>query len=341
MIEPKVSVIVPIYNVEKYLDECMDSLLNQTLKDIEIIMVDDESPDGCPQMCDEYARKDSRVKVIHKKNGGLGFARNSGLDVATGEYVIFIDSDDFVSHDMLEKLYATAKAYNADEVRSGVVFYRNGKETIRRDVEQLTVFQGEKEVRQFVLDLCGPKPEDKRDCKYMMSVWLALHKRRVIEEHHVRFTSERQTLSEDLIFDLDLFPHMQCIVYMPDCFYRYRMNPNSLTHQFSMEKYRKYMVFLDIVRERLSSVFSEEEYRLHHQRLSFLYLRNAVSAVVHLAAPFKEKRAFLNAILQDGFWENLLQAYPYRRMDWKHRLYFSFLKRKAGMVLMMAHRFFL
>ena len=83
----KVSVIVPVYNVEKYLDRCMQSLLNQTLKDIEIIMVDDGSPDNCPKMCDDYAKQDSRVKVIHKKNAGLGLARNSGLEVATGEYV--------------------------------------------------------------------------------------------------------------------------------------------------------------------------------------------------------------------------------------------------------------
>lgn len=86
----KISIIVPIYNVEKYLDRCMDSLLNQTLKDIEIIMVDDGSPDNCPQMCDEYAKKDNRVKVVHKENGGLGYARNSGLDVATGEYVALL-----------------------------------------------------------------------------------------------------------------------------------------------------------------------------------------------------------------------------------------------------------
>lgn len=96
MSNPKVSIIVPIYNVEKYLDRCMASLLNQTLEDIEIIMVDDGSPDRCPKMCDEYAKKDSRVKVVHKKNGGLGYARNSGLDVATGEYVAFVDSDDYV-----------------------------------------------------------------------------------------------------------------------------------------------------------------------------------------------------------------------------------------------------
>lgn len=141
MTHPKVSVIVPIYNVEKYLDECIVSLLNQTLEDIEIILVDDESPDNCPKMCDEYANKDKRVKVIHKKNGGLGFARNSGLDVATGEYVAFIDSDDFIDLDMIEHLYNVATEYNADEVRCGIKFYVGGKFTERHDVDKLTVLE--------------------------------------------------------------------------------------------------------------------------------------------------------------------------------------------------------
>ena len=84
---PKISIIVPIYNVEAYLDRCMQSLIMQTLREIEIIMVDDESPDNCPTICDNYAKQDSRIKVIHKKNGGLGFARNSGLEIATGKYI--------------------------------------------------------------------------------------------------------------------------------------------------------------------------------------------------------------------------------------------------------------
>ena len=91
---PKVSIIVPVYNVEKYLKRCVDSLVGQTLKDIEIILVDDGSPDGCPKMCDDFVATDSRIKVVHKPNGGLGSARNAGLEVAKGEYVAFVDSDD-------------------------------------------------------------------------------------------------------------------------------------------------------------------------------------------------------------------------------------------------------
>lgn len=102
---PKVSVIVPIYNVEKYLPKCVDSIINQTLKDIEIILVDDESPDNCPQICDDYAKKDNRIKVIHQKNKWLSGARNSGIEIATGDYLCFVDSDDFIAPEMCEKLY--------------------------------------------------------------------------------------------------------------------------------------------------------------------------------------------------------------------------------------------
>lgn len=101
LIRPKVSIVVPIYNVEKYLHRCVNSLIRQTLKDIEIILVDDGSPDNCPKICDEYKNKDIRVKVIHKKNAGLGLARNSGLDEAKGEYVVFVDSDDFIEESAL------------------------------------------------------------------------------------------------------------------------------------------------------------------------------------------------------------------------------------------------
>lgn len=99
-----ISIIIPIYKVEQYLDECVTSIINQTYKDLEIILVDDGSPDSCPQMCDEWAKKDARIKVVHKKNGGLSSARNAGLKVATGEYIGFVDSDDYVDETMYEDL---------------------------------------------------------------------------------------------------------------------------------------------------------------------------------------------------------------------------------------------
>lgn len=104
----KISIIVPVYKVEQYLERCVNSLINQTYKNIEIILVDDGSPDQCPKMCDDYASEDSRIKVIHKKNGGLSDARNAGLRIATGEYVMYVDSDDYVEKNSCEKLIENA-----------------------------------------------------------------------------------------------------------------------------------------------------------------------------------------------------------------------------------------
>ena len=105
-----ISVIVPVYKVEKYIHRCIDSILAQTFTDFELILVDDGSPDCCGSICDEYAKKDSRVTVIHKKNGGLSDARNAGLDFAMGDYILFVDSDDYIDADLLEQTYSAASS---------------------------------------------------------------------------------------------------------------------------------------------------------------------------------------------------------------------------------------
>lgn len=110
----KISVIVPVYKVEEYLDKCVESIVNQSYKNLEIILVDDGSPDNCPQMCDAWAKRDKRIRVIHKQNGGLSDARNAGLEIATGEFIGFIDSDDYVLPNMYEALYKALKDNDAD-----------------------------------------------------------------------------------------------------------------------------------------------------------------------------------------------------------------------------------
>ena len=113
----KVTVIVPVYKVEQYLKRCVDSILKQTVEKIEVILVDDGSPDTCPVICDEIAKKDDRVRVVHKKNGGLASARNAGLTIAKGEYIVFVDSDDWIEPNMLEELLEKANNGNYDFIR--------------------------------------------------------------------------------------------------------------------------------------------------------------------------------------------------------------------------------
>lgn len=111
-----ISVIIPVYKVEKYIFECVNSIINQTYRNIEIILVDDGSPDECPKICDDYAKKDSRVKVIHKENGGLSSARNAGIEVCNGEYVVFVDSDDYVTVDLIKQFIYMIDNYDSDVV---------------------------------------------------------------------------------------------------------------------------------------------------------------------------------------------------------------------------------
>ena len=119
MKQPLVSVIVPIYKVEPYLRRCLDSIVKQTYTNLEIILVDDGSPDGCPQICDEYAARDKRIVVIHKDNGGLSDARNAGLDICKGEYISFIDSDDWVANIYIEAMLKATITNNAEIFNEG------------------------------------------------------------------------------------------------------------------------------------------------------------------------------------------------------------------------------
>lgn len=126
--QPLISVVVPIYKVEKYLNKCVDSIINQTYKNLEIILVDDGSPDNCGKICDDYAKKDSRIKVVHKENGGLSDARNAGMKIVTGEYVSFIDSDDYVSLDFIETLYDISIKENNDIVECELYRFKEDDE---------------------------------------------------------------------------------------------------------------------------------------------------------------------------------------------------------------------
>ena len=131
MKKEKVSIIIPVFKVEKYLQECLESLLNQTYKNLEIILVDDASPDSCPQICDAFAKSDKRIAVNHKKNGGAASARNVGLDCASGEFISFVDSDDYVDEDYISRLFCLMKEEDADiSVCSFSNVYRNRTEKI-------------------------------------------------------------------------------------------------------------------------------------------------------------------------------------------------------------------
>lgn len=148
----KISVIIPVYNVEKYLKRCVDSVLNQTYKNVEVILVDDGSPDSCPEMCDEYAKKDARVKTIHKNNGGLASARNAGLDSGpTGKYVTFIDSDDWISLDYYEYCIRLLSKFHADVAQIDYTYVTENKIAKKNPKENISVYSGKDILQHYMI----------------------------------------------------------------------------------------------------------------------------------------------------------------------------------------------
>jgi len=322
---PKVSIILPCYNVEKYLDRCMNSIVNQTLKELEIILVDDKSPDSTPTKCDEWANKDSRIKVIHKtQNEGLGYARNTGLEQATGEYVAFVDSDDFVSLNMYESLYNCAVIEQADVVYSNSIFYKDDKhQSVRYDVHEDIHIIGRNEVDEFLLDMVGPVPSYPHNVKYMMSVWHAVYRKKILEDYSIRFVSERQLISEDLIFDIDYLCHCNKIIYLKEAHYYYCDNGASLSRKVDTTRYERIKKWLIAVEDRLQKLFPAEKYMLHYQRQQIHVFLYSLSQAINI----KEMGMTFEEVMNDPFWEDLLQTYPFKQLPIKGYLLFYALKR--------------
>lgn len=237
MKETLISVIVPIYNVEKYIDRCLDSIVNQTYKNLEIILVDDGSPDNCPAICDIWAKKDKRIKVIHKSNEGLAMARNSGLDVASGEYVIFCDSDDRVALEMYEKLFWATENGKYDVVYSGFnVKQDNGKWIKCNDFSKTRIFDA-KVKEELAASFIGETSLTDGH-RFVMSCNVALYRRSLLEKYHIRQISERKVVSEDLLFQLQVALHIERVKFIPECYYYYYSNSGSLTHSFKESKFQ-------------------------------------------------------------------------------------------------------
>lgn len=327
MMTPKVSIIIPVYKVEKYLSRCMDSILNQTLKNIEIILVDDKSPDKSPQMCDEYTKVDKRIKVIHKPvNEGLGFARNTGLSMAQGEYVAFIDSDDFVTLDYFETLYNLAKQQEYDTVYSE---FNNQYYPGYTIIEKPEAEYHNKDVETLMLDMIGPEPSFPSDVKFQVSSCKALYAKAVIDANNLRFKSERDFISEDLLFNLEFLKCCQKVKYVPLRLYYYCLNGASLSHTYKPEIWTKLQKMLSGIHE-LKSVFSnQEEFNLRIQRLTIFYVRGALSSELFQNKQNPSKRKTVTRILSDKVVAEALKSYPGNSLPWKHRLFFYALKYKS------------
>ena len=225
--EQLISIIVPIYNVEKYVEKCIESIISQTYKNLEIILVDDGSPDNSGVICDEYAQKDSRIKVIHKENGGLSSARNVGLDIASGEYISFIDSDDYISPRFVEIMYEVSQKYNLEIVQCS--FTRNEAEISNDECGDgeydIEILSGEQALERL------------NNIKYYETYVIAcnkLYKTKIYK--NLRFPFGK--VNEDAFTAYLAFDRCSKIAILSDKMYYYRIYPSSIMQKpFSIKRY--------------------------------------------------------------------------------------------------------
>lgn len=242
----KISVIVPIYKVEDYLHRCVDSIINQTYTNLEIILVDDGSPDNCPMICDEYAKKDSRIRVVHKKNGGLSDARNAGIDIATGEYIMFIDSDDFVDIEMMESMMKNMIDNNVDMVVCNIKYVYEDREVVKYN-------QADR-----ILDRYEAMEEYLKDGVVQAVAWNKLYKKSLINDMRYKVGKT----NEDEFFTYKVVDKTDKIYYNSRPFYNYIQRDSSIMGKYSLKRldgveasYER----LNFIKERYPDLYEKEK----------------------------------------------------------------------------------
>lgn len=304
-----VSIIVPIYNVQNYLEYCIKSIVKQTYTNLEIILVDDGSTDACPDICDNWREKDHRIKVIHKVNEGLGMARNTGIENATGEYLVFVDSDDYIDELMVEEVYKIQKNNNSDIVCFGFYSVNKDNKVISQIIPnpEKLVYEGIDVSEQFLPNLVCADLGKGINWNLNMSACMAMFRHELIYEIGWRFVSEREIISEDMYSLLSLYKNVFRVAVLPKAFYYYRENPSSLTRTYRKDRFAK------VKNCYLESIKLCEKLKYNScikDRVACLFVSNVIVVLKQISVSnedFLTKLKEIRRILNDLILQNVLK----------------------------------
>ena len=280
---PKVSVIVPVYNVEKYVEKCLKSLVNQTMQEIEIIVVDDGSKDGSKSIVDNYIKKyPDKIKYLYKENGGLSSARNFGIPYANGEYIAFLDSDDYVEPTMYEEMYNLAKKEDADMVECDFIWEYPNKQKYDYGV----VYNGKKEAIE----------------KARVVAWNKLIKREIIESEKIEFPFGLRY--EDVEFFYKLVPSLNKIAFLKKYFIHYVQRENSIANTQNTKTKDIFKVLNNVIEFYKNKGYYEE----YKEELEYTYLRLLLCSSLKRMCKIKDKQERKTAL--DDTWNNINTNFP-------------------------------
>lgn len=330
------SVIVPVYNVESQLKRCIASLSCQTYPFLEIILVDDGSTDTSGAICDEAARLDKRIRVIHKENAGLGMARNSGLEQASGEYILFVDSDDYVEPNYAEVLLEALLEYQADVVLMGHIRDRSDGTKIPKPITaNRECVDHRKIIDRVLLPIIGAKPDHCGDVELEMSVCMSIYRGSIIRQTGLRFLSEREVVSEDLFFNIHYVLQCKSAVLISECLYHYVDNSNSLTNTYRADRFEKYCKMLRHQQQILKEYGLLERAELRQCRTFIMKTKKCIASIAASSLPFKAKRAECKKILGSAVLAEILKSYEKSAFTANQKLQVYMLKHKMTNALLL------
>lgn len=328
---PKVSIIVPVYKVEPYLKRCVDSLTNQTLRDIEIILVDDGSPDNCPQMCDEFAKQDSRIKVIHKINGGQGSARNAGIRVAAGDYIGFVDSDDSAEPDMYEKLYDCAVKTDVDFAMAD--YYRVcADERIPKTLDIRAGLYSKSDIQNEIFPMLIMR--EAVDFGPLLSVCNCLYKTEFLRDNNLYFDEEIK-VAEDCIYSAILGYRARSFYYLKGAYvYNYMVNAGSTSRSYKPALWNIYCK----MNEKLRNFFENRPDFDFSRQLDihiFYFACSVFSQLRYSDLSFKEKYAVRKEVLSSPVFRNTAKTFRLPNVNFKFKTLLWLMKHRHPLIISM------
>lgn len=329
-----VSVIIPVYNVEKYIKECVQSILDQTYKNIEILLIDDGSIDKSGEFCDNVAKSDNRIRVFHKCNEGLGLTRNYGLKYAKGDYVVFVDSDDYIENDSIFRMLREALFSDADLVVEGYKKITDNNQLIFEEKYDYQIFEGMDVKNIFLPRMIGSCPE-KRDSIFT-TVCSKLYKRDMIIRNSVNFHSERKLQSEDLGFQMELIPYLKKVIVTNNAGYYYRTNLHSLTTTYKQNRFIESKKVFKYIVEKIEELELPPETIYRADKMLFVQIKAAISQEnpkINNKSWYECKKN-VKQIVFDSLLQNEIENYPISRMQIKQRIFLYLLKYKLVGILM-------
>ena len=317
----KVSIVVPIFNVELYLNRCIESIVKQTYSNIEIILVDDGSTDQCSVICDSWEKKDDRIRVIHKENAGLGMARNSGLEIATGKYIFFIDSDDYVDLNIVEKCVASAQKNNADAVLYGRYdVYDDGNIVINNVKGDIECFLSDSIINELLPGMFT------YDIGIGISAWGKMYNLETLKKLNIKFYSERELVSEDAYFALQFFSKISIVSVIYESLYYYCRRETSLSRSFRFDRQKQNNIFLE---KALSFVKSEDlpvELEQHVIARYHMYTISSLKQIMCSMCSNQEKKYQLMQVYKDNILRKSINNEVLKYESISLRIFFGLLK---------------